>query len=708
MAMRAALARRVPGLVVALALSACSGGEPRQIPAAIEARVDPARLWYRTGQDVRLFGYVTDQVGEVVEDVEVSWTVEPAGAATMGATEPDPRQARFTLNTPGRVVFTGCVVPDARGVATIDGELCSSIAVRVDDGMPMLEVSSPTPGAELDDPAGILVRGSIADQGVVRVYVNGAAAEVDSLGQFETVVRPQFGVNHLVVDASDGLTEVAQVELDVLWAPAFGPALGEDGRPQVTLPDGLALRLGQAFFDDGARLDPSIAPVETRDLADLLELVIARLDTTGLVPDPVVDNGPSFSLRVLDVTLGQPRAEIDLDDGAADLFIRIGGIEADTSGGLTIDGVSLPLTGTIRASAVAYARLTIRKESEESEVEVSIGDLTVGIESLEGDFVSEETAAVFRLAEGLFRTTLEDALADAVDGVVLSSVPAVLEDALSAVDTALAGQSLSLEAPPFPAVTIQLDGRMRSLTTVYRREMLATLRTTVGTDVTSIHPDSRGVARLDADEMPPEFFRDGSVAIGVRLSLLNGLLHALWSSGLLDVEVTPLLPSAISGLVSAGRLDGQLPPVLRPRRAQETDDLVLSLGQMELELMFMGNPVRFGVSVDAGVNIDVTGNRIALQIAETPTVTVWTIVPPEDPRALSVGVIAELLLSLWPDLRASVADGLAFELPLPAPGDLGGLAPDLAGLTLELETTDRVRALGDVLLMDAQLVGRVP
>jgi hypothetical protein len=694
-------------VIVALALSACGGGEPAPIPAAIEARVDPARLWYRTGQNVRLFGFVTDQLGQPIEDVEVAWTVEPTGAASAQAPEADPRQARFTLSQPGRVVFTGCVVPDERGTANISGELCSSITLRVDDGMPTLEVETPTPGAELDDAEGIRVRGSVADRSVVRVYVNGEAAAVDDLGVFETVVRPQLGVNHLVVDASDGLTEPAQVQMDVLWAPAFGPALGADGRPEIVLSDGLALRLGQSFFDDGMAFDPAVTPVQTRDLADLLELVVTRLDTTSLVPDPVISSS-NFTLRVVDVTLGAPRAEIDLDDDAADLFVRIGAIQADTAGGLTIDGVSLPLTGTIRASAVAYARLTIRKESEESPVEVDVGELTVGIESLEGTFVSEETAAVFRLAEGLFRNTLEGALSNAVRDTVLASVPAVLEDALSAVDTALAGQSLPLNTPPFPPVTIQLDGRMRSLDTVYRREMLATLRTTLRTDVMSIHPDSRGVARFDTAEMSPDFFRDGSVSVGVRMSMLNGLLHALWSSGLFDIDVTPLLPTAISGLVSGGRLEGRLPPVLRPRRAQETDDLVLSLGQLELELVFMGSPARFAISLDAGVNVEVADNRIALQVAETPRIRVWTLVPPEDPRALTPEIVAELLQTLWPDLRASVADGLAFELPLPALGDLGGLAPDLAGLTLELETTDRVRPRGDVLLLDARLVGRLP
>lgn len=694
---------RLAALVAAsLAFAACSNGPT---PAAIDARIAPARLWYHPGQDVLLTGFVTDIAGDALEDVEVRWTVEPAGAATLGAAQDDPRQASFTLETTGTAVFTGCVLPPNEAV---EPSLCDTVMVRVDDGMPSLELETPAPGAELDDPEGIVVRGSVADRGVVRVFVNGEPAEVGAMGQFELTLPARFGVNHLVVDASDGLTEPSRVEMDVLWAPAYTPATSEAGLPALTLQDGLALRLGQGFFDDGTPLDPSATPITTQDLADLLELVVRHVDVEGLVPDPVVDNAPTFTLRVRSVSLGTPHAELDLIDDGAELFLRISDVTAETSGVLMVEGASLPLTGTIRASAAAYAHLTIRKEGEDSEVEVTVGELVVGIESLEGSFASEETAAVFRLAEGLFRSTLEDTLSDAVRETVESSVPAVLRDALVAIDQALASQSIDLDSEPFPPVTIALDGRMASLDTSYRRDMLATLRTTIGTDVATLHPESRGVARLDPSPMSPGFFRDGSIALGVRLAVLNGLLHSLWSSGLLEVDATPLLPESITGLVSGAQLSGKIAPVLRPAEGEETDDLVLSLGQLELQLAFRGEPARFAVSVDAGVSVEVADNRIALSISETPRIHVWTLVESSDPRLLNATTVRTLLAQLWPDLRASVADGLAFELPLPALGDLGGLAPELAELTFQLESTERVYLRGGVLILDARLVGRLP
>ncbi|HJL17107.1 MAG TPA: hypothetical protein RMH99_15685 [Sandaracinaceae bacterium LLY-WYZ-13_1] len=685
-------------------LAAACTGDP--VPAAIEATVEPARTWYHTGQEIQLTGRVTDADGAPIEDVQVAWTVEPAGAATVVEPPlPDPRAARFVLSTEGRATFTGCVVPTDED---LEPTLCDSLDVRIDDGTPSLEVTTPAPGAELSGPEGIVVEGSVADRSMVNVYVNGTAAEVDEMGRFEASVEATFGVNHLIVSASDGLTDVSDVEMDVLWAPTYTPALGDDGTPELRLDDGLTLWLGQDFFDDGVPLDPSAEPIVTRDLADILELVVSRADLGGLLPDPVVDEPPNFVLRVTDPVLAEPTAELDLTDGGAELFIRLGRIEADTSGVIMVEGTSLPLTGSVSGTAVAFAELTVRKEDEDAELEVSLGDLSVGLESLDGTFESSETQAVFWLAEGLLRTTLEEALVDAVRGTLEDSVPVVLRDALGAIDTALADQELALDSEPFPPVTIQIDGRIAELRSRYRNSMTARLRTTMGTDVASVHPDSPGVARLEPEASPARFYGDGSLKLGVRLALLNGLLHSLWNSGLLDVDATPLLPESVAGLVSEARLLGRLPPVLRPAREDEPHDLVLTVGQLELELMFMGEPVRYAVSLEAGVDVTLADNHLAVEVAEEPVVSVWTLQPPSNPRLLTPDTVRTLLTDLWPDLRDGLAGSLAFDLPIPSLGDLGGIAPDLSDLTLALDLNQPMRPRRGVLVLDAALTGELP
>ncbi len=691
-------------LLPLLALCALACDAPPRVPAGIIVNVSPARLWYHTGQTVQLDATVLDDLDEDIPDAAVEWTVEPAGMATMGGPLEDPRDASFTLDREGLVTFTGCTVPADPEIAT---PYCDSVRVRVDDGAPTLEVETPTPGQELDDAAGVVVRGSVADRSMVNVYINGTPARVDEMGRFEGSVPADFGTNHLVVSATDGLTETAEVEMDVLWAPEFTPALGPDGTPFLSLEDGLSLWLGQAFFDDGVAIDTAARPATTQDLADVLSLVIASLDVNSFIPDPVFDSPPSFTLRVTDAAITEPHVEIDVTDDGADLFVRLGRVTAQTSGVLMVEGTSLPLTGQVSGSAVAFAHLTIRKADEASPLEVELGELTVGLESVQGEFVSNETAAVFRLAEGLFRSTLETALVDALEGTLAASVPDILRDALGAIDTALSMRTIELMSEPFPPVRIEIDGRIRELRSTFRRDLVATLRTDVGTTTPTTHPESMGVPRLTSLR-PLPFVNEGSMQVGIRLALLNGLLHSLWASGLLDVDATSILPGSVSGLVSEARIVGRMQPVLRPPRVDETDALVLSVGQLELQLVFMGEPVTFGVSLDAGVSIDLTSNRIAVNVAETPRLRIWTIQPPSNPRLLTPATVETLLLEFWPQLRESVVGGLAFELPIPAIGDLGGVAPELAGLTLALDQDEALRHRRGVLVMGARLTGTLP
>lgn len=689
-------------IVLALLVVGCDSSPE---PAAIEAQINPSRTWYHTGQDVMVTGVVSSLEGEDIPDVEVEWTIEPASAGSIGAALPDPRSRMVTLSLEGTAEITGCVVDEDR-----DPELeplCDTLLVRIDDGMPSLEVTSPQPGDQVDGEPSIAVEGSVADRDMVNVYINGVPADVDPMGGFRGAVPARFGVNHLVVSATDGLTDVSEVEMDVLWAPEYLPAVGMDGTPSFQMDDGLRLWLGQGFLDDGMPLDPAVTPVVTRDLADVLELVVGNLDVQSIVPDPVVDDPPTFTLSVSNARVAEPTAELDVTEDGIDLFLRIGEISADTSGALMVDTVSLPLTGQIRAGAVAFAQLTVRKDSPEAPLEVTLGDLTVGLERVEGDFVSDETDAVFLLAAGLLRTTLETVLVDALQDTLDDTIPAVLRDALSSIDTALQDQEIALDSEPLPPVTIQLDGRIGQLRSAFRRELLATLALQVGTDTMAVYPDSPGVPVYDPRPALP-FVNEGSIQLGVRLALLNGLLHTLWNSGLLNIDASAILPDAISGLVSEARLVGRMPPVIRPAREDEEDDLVLTVGQLELDLTFMGEPVRFAVSIDAGVNLNVIANSVSIDIAEEPTLRVWTLQPPSNPRLLTSDTVETLLLDLWPDLRESVAGGLSLDLPLPALGDLGGLAPGLAGLTLELSMTERVRPRRGMLELEAQLLGTLP
>jgi len=673
-------------------------GTGRPVPFGITVSISPPRADYALNQAVRVNAVVTDVDGNEI-DIPVSFRAEPEAAATPGDTP-----GLFTLVQEGYVDLYGCT--DDPG-PTLE-PVCDFARILVDQGSPTLVVTSPLPGAELggDGATAIVVEGSVTDSRDVTVYVNGAPTEVDELGAFRAEVTPRFGVNHLDISASDEITDVARVQMDVLWAERYAPAtVGET--PTVVLPDGITLQLGQGFFDDGVALDTSIEPPMTNDLADVLELVLRNVDFRGFLPDPVVDSAPTLFLRVTETRIRDLDVSLDVIDGGAELFVRIGALEADTAGQLQYESTMLSLGGGLEASLSAYARLLISKDGPEAPLEASIEDLTIAIEGIEGRFDSAEANAVLRLAEGLLRTTLERELADAFGSTLLDAIPAVLTDALGSIDTALQDQTIPIDTGIFPAVTLNLDGRLASLTTQHRRWMRAPLQLTVSTDATAAHPTSRGAADMIALADP--LFRGRPVQAGIKVGLLNGLLHTLWNSGMLDIDATTLLPEGVAGAVMRAELSGKLPPVIRPARGDEPYDLVLALGQAELLLEALGDTTTYAMTLEAGVNANVTAGVVTLEIAEEPFVRTWIIESTSERPLIDENALRGLVLDeLWPSLRDAVAGGLALELPALSIGELGEIAPALAGFELEFELADELDVREDSLVLDVSLIGRMP
>jgi hypothetical protein len=687
---------------VLLALAALLGcSNTVAIPTTLTLSIAPMRAAYRTGETVMLTVVIRDQDDEPLAEEMADIVISPAGAATeMGATAMGPR---FMLTQAGFVTFSACW-----GGHT-DGELCDQVRILVDDGSPMLEVSEPLPGAELGpdgDVTDIVVRGSVADMRMSRVFVNGTLAEVDDLGRFEAHVEPRFGVNHLVIAASDGVVTPTTTEMDVLWAPSYARARTSWGAPGVSLPAGAALDLGAGFFDDRVPLVSTERPVVTEDLADLATLIIRSVDATSLLPDPVVDSS-NFVLRVTDVRLEGLSVEISPEDGALELFLRVQDLQVDTEGQLQIETTMRSLDGGIGAAVAAYVRVRVGRTSLAEPIDVTLEEIDVALERAEGRFTDPQVNAVFALASGLLRTTLETQLRSAMTDLLADAIPDLLRGIFVGLDTALNGQELELDTGVFPAITLLIDGQLATLTSVHGRGITGVLQVDAGIDGESIHPESRGVALAAETEADP-FFRSARLQLGIRLALLNGLLHALWDGGLLEVDATALLPSSISGIVSAAVISGRMSPVIREGAPGEEHDLILSVGQLELDAVYMGSPVRYGMTLEAGIDVDVLDNRLSLTIAEEPFIRVWAMDLASE-RALSSDALRDLLLSmLWPSLRESLADGLSLELPIPAPDALTSLAPSLAGLSLSISMTERIGLRDDTLVVEGSLRGVLP
>ena len=230
--------------------------EPDVEPEPIEiGRVDltlsPARAVYVLDFRINTVAVAYDLEGEIVPDAEIVWTVSPDGAATADG------DAAWRTAAEGLLTFTACSVTSP--------SRCDSQTVLVDDGPPTIEILRPQPGDELSlaEGATIVVEGIVTDSGrAPSAFVNGQAVSLDAGGRFITELTPRFGVNHIGIVATDGVSNTeAEFGLDVIWAPEYLPTgvlLDPDGVTSkgvaVTALDAVQLRLNQNFVDDGRPL----------------------------------------------------------------------------------------------------------------------------------------------------------------------------------------------------------------------------------------------------------------------------------------------------------------------------------------------------------------------------------------------------------------------------------------------------------------------
>jgi hypothetical protein len=229
----------------------------------------------------------------------------------------------------------------------------------------------------------------------------------------------------------------------------------------------------------------------------------------------------------------------------------------------------------------------------------------------------------------------------------------------------------------------------------------------VATDTAIAHPETRGAVDLVPASDP--LFNGIPVQLGIRLAVLNGLLHTLWNSGILEIDATSLLPESLAGAVESAVLSGKMAPIVRPTRGAETNDLMLAIGQLELELKVLDDETRFGITIEAGADLNVVDGTISLDLAETPFVRTWIIESNTASPLIDDAALKSLLEgTLWPEIRGAVSGGIMFELPSLSLGDLSSLAPALADFELNIEMNERLDVREDSAVLDLAIRGTLP
>ena len=657
--------------------------EPVEI-GRVELTLSPARAVYVLDFRINPVAVAYDLDGEIVPDAEIVWTVSPDGAATADGDS-------WRTAAEGSLTFTAC--------SATSPSRCDSQTVLVDDGPPTIEILRPQPGDELSlaEGATIAVEGIVTDSGrTPSAFVNGLAVTLDAGGRFTTELTPRFGVNHIAIVATDGVSNTeAEYALDVIWAPEYlptGALLDPDGVTTkgvaVTALDAVQLRLNQNFMDDGRPLGAPDAEglVLARDLADIFQLVIANLDLLSSLPNPVIASDV-ITLAVDELDLGSARVFVDITDSGLEVFIDFPDVYIETAGALTFAGEVLDLTGSLSISLAALVELDLNKPTRADELEVEVVDLALALESVTPNFVSAEANAIFELADSLLFGTIETVLVDTLAGSFVDQIPMLVEDLLLSLDGLLNGAPIVLDTGILPTIAISLQGEIATIQSTPRSNLTIGLDLSVATDQGPAFPDSPGVALSVPETTAPGFFSASRLQIGLKQSLVNGLLYAVWNSGALKADVSSVLPPEFAALVSQVEIDAQLPPLLTSASADETDlPFLLSVGQFQVTL---GNGVSedlIGATLRIGADIRFADGSISVVLDELPQLELWLISSTgTEPIFTDLGDLRSLIVDgLWSQLTGDLLGGLSFAIPALSGDIFAGISPALAALQLNI------------------------
>jgi hypothetical protein len=616
--------------------------------AFIELSLAPRQALYARTEHPQATAVVYDRVGEVLPRVAVRFDVQPAGRATVDA------EGRVTFLTEGAGAVRGCV-----------GLVCGRATFYVDDAPPPLDLESPLPGAVvLGLPAVIPVVGH-ADA-TAKVFVNDVPVPVDANGRFATEVPAVFGYNRVDVVADDGVRRPpSRTTLDVLHAPEAIAVGGGD--------------LSLALLDTGV---PPPAPDEagvtrTDHLAGLVTALLGRLEPMGLVADPQIASGDAFNLRIEGVTLGASEVALLFTAEGIEVFVRLNDLAVQTSGLLDLEDVAIGLDGAVRITASAFAQVRI-EPGPDGYPGLRLAGADVALERVSGQFADSTAQAVMDTLGSILRAAVEGFARDLVTDIVAEQVPEFIELGLASALAPLSAVPLDVEAdPPVPAIALDVGfaldpselrpngGLVLGLTGSVRQR----------NQVVVPHP-SPGVLRETYVETPP-WPAQGSLAVAVQLAVINGLLHAVWAQGALQIDASAIVPDALRAVVREARIDARLPPVVVAAPPGSPYFFELQLG--ELDLFLRGaretpEPDHYVISLRAGLSLQVgappgspadhpDAGQVRLNVLDDPDLRVVLRAAGGERATFDADALAALLESvLWPEVRDAVGAGLGLGL----------------------------------------------
>lgn len=672
----------------------------QRLVAAVEVSLQPARSVYLPDSKVTATATVIDHNGNTVDDPEsVVWSHSPSANAGK------PGKRKFKLKKEGPLTIEACATLQS------DREICGSKEIVVDGSKPKIQITSPEPGAMLGSPQPkqIEVKGKVTDShGEVSAILNGKRLSLEDDGSFSTTIEPHFGINTIHLVANDGLQQRDATETRaVLWAPRY-KKLGSD--LTFSFDQGVGINLGQNFFDDreGPERKNMESKLITKDFADVLDLLVSNINLADQLPDPVIDSG-NTKLRVTGVTLAKPDITMDVTDEGLAAYLHLNQVQMQTTGEATIEGETLDLTGTVAARISAATSISVKKPSSDSSFDANVQEVTLSLDRLDPSFADQKASAIFKLAEGALRSKLEERLVDAVRDEIVATLPSMLTETLNSLDKSLSDQTFTFSSQITGERKVHFRGDIATFETLFRQSMFALISNEVETPGTDVYPNARGIPMKTAAKGGIPLYRAGRIQIGLRLGLLNGILTGLWKSGYLDVDLSDSLPEDVSGIIEKAKITGKLPAIIRSANENEPYDLMLETGQLEIQTEALGQTDRYGVNIEAGLEVSLDNNELTLSVPDKPTLESWLISTTGDSPQIGAEDLNKLILSkVWPRIQKSLKGGMSITLPVPNLSNLNQISPTLKDLTFDFVMERPMDVRGGYIVFDSTLRGTLP
>jgi len=677
-------------------------GELLDRPASVEILVVPARAIYQPDTLIQTGFQVYDGRGVLMSEQSVTWSVAPTSAATREGNG-------FRLHERGPLTFQACTVD----IGASGQPVCGEKQIIVAYPTPVITLTKPEPGAWLgaDGSTAIEVEGKIADSSApLHAFVNGREVTLDANNRFSTTLTPHFGTNHIEVLVSDGLSSTsAEAMLDVIWAPAWYPVAHGAESTSFSFNDGLVLDLGQRFFDDGqVPLQTIESEYQTNDLADILALLIRNIDFMAQIPNPVIDSGDT-QLNITSLSFDEPTVAVDLTDTGVEIFIWVPSVEIGTQGSVSLNTQTLNLDGSISTDLAGVATLSIEKPGPGQSFVSEVKTLNLSLQNAQSNFTTPEANALFTLAESALRSKIELMLADTLSGQLIDPLPEMLTGALNSIEAQLSDLSFDLETEFTDPLTLGLGGSIYDFDIIYRDTMRALLATEVSADKPAHFTHSPGIPMAGEYQSELPLFHSSRAQVGLRLGLLNGLLHTLWATGFLEIELTDLMPAQFASIIKETHLSAKLQPILTRPRAGEPYDFILSAGQMEIEAELLSQVDTYVINIEVGMRMTLADNAISLTVPDEPRIIAWVKSSSADSALIPSATIESLVLNqVWPQIEETLQAGLSFELPLPSMDGLSGIAPSLSALQVEFLLSRPISYRDGFIILDAELRGTLP